>query len=68
MAGAWIAAELAIAGSVALTGGPRSPAVAWLVLPVVTLAARFSTRGVLAGTGVAAVLIVTPPSGFIPAM
>ena len=36
--------ELAIAGSVALTGGPRSPALAWLVIPLVTLPARFNSR------------------------
>ena len=66
MAAAWIAAELAIAGSVALTGGARSPAVAWLVLPVVTLAARFNTRGVLAGAGVAGVLIVATAFGVHP--
>jgi len=66
MAAAWTAAELAIAGSVALTGGPRSPAVAWLVLPVVTLAARFNTRGVLTGAGIAGVLIVATTVGVHP--
>lgn len=58
MAAVWLSSELAIAASVALTGGARSPGVDWLVLPVVTLAARFNGRGVMAGTGVAAVLIV----------
>jgi diguanylate cyclase (GGDEF)-like protein len=66
MAATWTAAELAIAGSVALTGGPRSPAVAWLVLPVVTLAARFNTRGVLAGAGIAALLIAATTLGVDP--
>ena len=55
---AWLSSELAIAASVALTGGTRSPALAWLVLPVVTLAARFNARGVVAGSSVAAALIV----------
>jgi diguanylate cyclase (GGDEF)-like protein len=55
---AWLSSELAIASSVALTGGTRSPALAWLVLPVVTLAARFNLRGVVAGSAVAASLIV----------
>jgi diguanylate cyclase (GGDEF)-like protein len=58
MAVAWLTSELAIAVSVALTGGPRSPAVSWLVLPVVTLAARFNVRGVIAGSSVAAALIL----------
>lgn len=49
IAAAWMASEVAIAASVSLTGGLRSVAVAWLAIPVVTLSARFSTRGVAAG-------------------
>jgi diguanylate cyclase (GGDEF)-like protein len=67
LAVAWLSAELAIAASVALTGGPRSPAVSWLVLPVVTLAARFSVRGVVAGSSVAATLILASSLGVDPA-
>jgi diguanylate cyclase (GGDEF)-like protein len=55
---AWLISELAIALGVALSGGPKSAAVAWLALPVVTLGARFSRRGVVAGTTVAALLVV----------
>ncbi|HET9103694.1 MAG TPA: GGDEF domain-containing protein [Solirubrobacteraceae bacterium] len=67
---AWLTSELAIAASVALTGGWRSPAVAWLVLPVVTLAARFTVRGVIAGSTIAGALIVASsalddPSGLL---
>lgn len=58
LAAAWLGSEAAIAASVALTGGPHSPALAWLVLPVATLAARFNVRGVVAGSSVAAVLII----------
>ncbi|HET9073563.1 MAG TPA: GGDEF domain-containing protein [Solirubrobacteraceae bacterium] len=58
LAAAWFASELAIATSVAVTGGPHSPALAWIVLPVVTLPARFNVRGVLSGSALAAVLIV----------
>jgi diguanylate cyclase (GGDEF)-like protein len=67
LAAAWLLAESAIAGSVALTGGPRSPAVAWLAIPVVTLSARFSERGVLAGMGYAAGLIALVTLGVDPA-
>jgi diguanylate cyclase (GGDEF)-like protein len=67
MAAAWLSSELAIAASVALTGGPHSPAISWLVLPVVTLAARFNTRGVAAGGAVAALLIVAATVGVHPA-
>jgi diguanylate cyclase (GGDEF)-like protein len=66
MAVAWLSSEVAIAVSVALTGGPRSPAVSWLVLPVVTLAARFNVRGVVAGSSVAGALIVASSLGVDP--
>ncbi len=67
LAVAWLTAELAIAVSVALTGGPRSPAVAWLVLPVVTLAARFDVRGVIAGSSFAGALILVSSLAVDPA-
>jgi diguanylate cyclase (GGDEF)-like protein len=63
LAMAWLASELAIAISVALTGGPHSPAIAWLALPVVTLAARFDTRGVVTGTAIASLLIIASTVG-----
>src|SRR5690349_24787758 len=46
---AWAMSETIIAVSVALTGGPEAPTLCWLALPVVTLSARFSGRGVFAG-------------------
>jgi diguanylate cyclase (GGDEF)-like protein len=67
MAAAWLSSELAIAASVALSGGPRSPAVAWLALPVVTLAARFNARGVAAGVIIAGTLIVASTLSVDPA-
>jgi diguanylate cyclase (GGDEF)-like protein len=63
----WLSSELAIAVSVALTGGARSPAVAWLVLPVITLAARFDVRGVIAGTSIAGALMLACTLGVDPA-
>lgn len=48
-AAGWAIAPLMIAVSVALTGGPSSPGVAWFALPAVTLGARFERRGVLQG-------------------
>ncbi len=51
----WAASETMIAASVALTGGPSSPALSWFVVPIVTLSARFSVRGVVLGVG----LVVT---------
>jgi diguanylate cyclase (GGDEF)-like protein len=58
LAVAWFSSELTIAASVALTGGSRSPALAWLALPVVTLASRFNIRGVIAGSCIGGVLIL----------
>ena len=67
LAAAWLGSEVAIAASVALTGGPRSAALSWLVLPVVTLAARFEIRGVCAGTAIAAILMLVSSVGVDPA-
>lgn len=55
---AWLLSQVAIAASVALTGAVDSAAVAWLVLPVVTLPARFSTHGVNAGVAATAALML----------
>ncbi len=42
----WAISPLMIALSVALTGGPESPAIPWFALPAVTLGARFENRGI----------------------
>jgi diguanylate cyclase (GGDEF)-like protein len=46
-----------IAGAAILTGGPASPLLPWLVIPIVSLAGRFDTRGVWTGTGFAVVIL-----------
>jgi diguanylate cyclase (GGDEF)-like protein len=58
IASAWLLSELVIACSIALTGGPRSPAVAWLVIPLVTLPARFNSRAVTAGVSLVSGLML----------
>ncbi|HEV7750451.1 MAG TPA: GGDEF domain-containing protein [Baekduia sp.] len=58
IAAAWLLSELVIACSIALTGGPRSPALAWLVIPLVTLPARFNTRAVTLGVGIVSGLLL----------
>jgi diguanylate cyclase (GGDEF)-like protein len=63
IASAWLLSELAIAGSIALTGGPRSPALAWLVIPLVTLPARFNSRAVAVGVGIVSVLLLATTFG-----
>lgn len=66
MFAAWAGAEVAIAACVALTDGPLSPGVSWLAIPVVTLSARFSMRGVLLGVGLALGLLLAATVGVDP--
>jgi len=54
---AWLASQLMIAGSVALAGGADTPTMAWFAIPVVTLSARFSMRGVAWGVGITLALM-----------
>src|SRR3954451_20853443 len=68
IASAWVLAQLLIAVSVALTGGPASPAVTWLAIPVVTLSARFDLRGVIAGVILTAVLMIGATVGMDPSI
>src|SRR5947209_6089998 len=49
MFAAWAGSEVIIAISVALTGGPKVATLSWLALPMVTLASRFSDRGITVG-------------------
>lgn len=49
IAGSWAAGQVLIAIAVVLAGGLGSPLAAWLALATVTLSARFTARGVLAG-------------------
>jgi diguanylate cyclase (GGDEF)-like protein len=55
---AWGGSQLMIALAVVLTGGPHSPAMAWFAIPIVTLSARFPTRGVILGLGVTVVMMI----------
>lgn len=55
----WAGAETLIAICVVITGGATSPALAWMAIPVVTLSARFSTRGVVVGVVTTLILQVT---------
>ena len=55
---AWTCSQLIIAAAVPLTGGPHSSAMGWFAIPIVTLSARFPTRGVAAGLAVTVVMMV----------
>src|SRR5829696_64755 len=58
MFAAWALSEVTIAAAVALSGGPRVATLSWIAIPVVTLSARFSLRGVLVGVGIAIGLVL----------
>jgi diguanylate cyclase (GGDEF)-like protein len=55
--GSWVFSELVIAATI-LIAGLDSSLLPWLAIPVITLSARFSIRGVIAGVVVAVSLCV----------
>jgi diguanylate cyclase (GGDEF)-like protein len=67
IAGAYTVTQSMIALAVALSGGPESPGVPLLAIPVVSLSARFPARGVWAGTVLTAVLMLAVTVGIDPA-
>lgn len=55
-----------LGGGVAISGGPRSPALPWLVLPAAMVAARFRPQVVVAGIGLTVFLILAVTLGVRP--
>ena len=62
-----VIAQILIGIGIALSGGPHSPVIAMLLLPIVTLPARFSARGVWAGLGVTIVVLLLSTAATAPA-
>jgi diguanylate cyclase (GGDEF)-like protein len=60
-------AQVLIGAGIALTGGPHSPAIAIILLPLVTLPARFSARGVYAGLALTVAVLLAATVGADPA-
>ena len=63
-------AQILIGVGTALSGGPQSPTIAMLLLPIITLPARFTTRGVYAGLTLTVVVLLlstvaVDPAGFL---
>jgi diguanylate cyclase (GGDEF)-like protein len=58
MFAAWALSEVTIAAAVAVSGGPEVATLSWIAIPVVTLSARFSLRGVLTGVAIAISLVL----------
>jgi diguanylate cyclase (GGDEF)-like protein len=59
-------AQVLIGIGIALSGGPHSPTIMMLLLPIVTLPARFSPRGVHAGLAVTVVILLAATVGVDP--
>ena len=47
--GGWLVTQLPLGVGIAITGGPRSPALSWLAIAVVSLVARFSRLTIRVG-------------------
>jgi diguanylate cyclase (GGDEF)-like protein len=58
---------LLLGGGVALSGGPNSPALPWMVLPAAMVAARFRPQVVIAGLVLTVALILAITLGVDPA-
>jgi diguanylate cyclase (GGDEF)-like protein len=56
--GAWVLSQVIIAISVALTGGPEVATMSWFAIPLATLAARFSERGIVVGVTISIALML----------
>jgi diguanylate cyclase (GGDEF)-like protein len=61
--GAWAAAEVIIALSLAVTGSAAVSLLAFLAIPIVTLSARFSVRGILVGLALTLGLMIAVAFG-----
>ena len=62
-----VIAQILIGLGILLSGGPHSPVIAMLLLPIVTLPARFSAAGVYAGLGVTIVVLLIATVAAFPA-
>jgi diguanylate cyclase (GGDEF)-like protein len=65
-----LSSQLLLGVGIALSGGPHSPGIALLLLPLVTLPARFSARGVWAGLAFGVVVLLgstlaVDPAGYV---
>ena len=58
--------QLLAGGAIALTGGPTSPLIPWLVVAASTLPLRFTTRGIAAGLIVTTLILLAATAGVDP--
>lgn len=62
-----VSSQLLLGAGIALSGGPRSPGIALMLLPLVTLPARFSAHGVWTGLAIGVVVLLASTLGVDPA-
>jgi diguanylate cyclase (GGDEF)-like protein len=60
-------AQVLIGIGIALSGGPHSPVITMLLLPIITLPARFSPRGVYSGLALTVVVLLASTVALDPA-
>jgi len=60
---AWMLSQTCIAAVAALSGGPRSEALLWLAVPIVTVSARLTVRGLIAAVAATEVLLLAVTVG-----
>ncbi len=63
---AYVCSQLIIGAACVLTGDVGVPTLAWLTLPIITLAARFSMRGIQLGVGIGLVVLLAVTFGTSP--
>ena len=59
----WVTSQVIMASSVALSGGPHVPTMAWFAIPLMTLGARFSGRGIAVGVAISMILLLAVAFG-----
>src|SRR5947209_8467725 len=65
-AGGWLVTQLSLGAGIALTGGPHSPGMPWLAIAVISVIARFSRQGIIAGLLFLFIELVTLTFGLDP--
>jgi diguanylate cyclase (GGDEF)-like protein len=65
---AWATAQAMVSVGAALSGGPESPVLMWLPIPVTTLATRFTARGLAVGVSVTLVFLAAATVGVDPGL
>ena len=65
-AAGWLVTQVMLGAGIALSGGPHSPALSWLAIAIVSLVARFSRNGIIAGLGFLSVMLVALTFGVAP--